>query len=47
MIRGSCLCRKVSWEISVGSMAPWYEIADDLPQLDEVAGGSGANVLPR
>ncbi len=33
--------------IYVGSMPPWYEIADDLPQLDEVAGGSGANALPR
>lgn len=33
--------------IYVGSKAPWYEIADDLPQRDEVPWGSGANALPR
>ena len=36
MIRGSCLCGGVRFEIEanvfVGSKAPWWEIADSLPQ---------------
>jgi len=50
MIRGSCLCASVRYEVRalgtldddpglrpslhifVGSKAPWFDIADDLPQ---------------
>jgi len=41
MIRGSCLCKRVRFEIRVphhifvASKAPWVEIADGLPQYPE------------
>lgn len=46
MLTGSCLCEAVRFQIScelgpvqvwVGSMAPWFEISDELPRFAEAA----------
>jgi hypothetical protein len=37
VIRGSCLCGGVRFEIRRGGRSAWFEIADELPQLDRKA----------